>query len=143
MTVYKHNQQISNLVYRVPGNIETAAFTAAVNATWEDEDLVTLLNAVTTVDIETNAAVRMVGVLEIANSAAAPHTAKTADGDTPDNDDTVVEYAVAAAIGSEFYDVCFVTDASGNIKIETDDVTEVTFIFHLTSYEYAQPIATA
>ena len=126
---------------RVPSNVETAAFTAAVNATWEDEDVVALFNAQTTTDIETSKAIHFWGVMEIINSEAVPHTAKWADGGTPDNDDKVIQYAVSAAIGSDFQDVDLYTDASGQIKIEVDDITKITMKLHLRGYRYVQNTA--
>ncbi len=127
---------------RVPANIETAAFTAAVNATWENYDLIAALNAVLATNIVTSRSVHLRGVLEFINAEAVAHQAKFADGDTPDNDDTTNVFTLAAAAGSEFLNIDLITDASGQIKIEVDDITKVTIKFHLKSYSYVQNTAT-
>jgi len=128
---------------RVPANIETAAFTAAVNATWEDFDLVAALNtalATAVKDIiDVTKSVRLFGVLEFVNSEAVAHEAKWADAATPDNDDTVQVFTTAAAAASEYINaeiICSATD--GFCKIEVDDRTKLTLIFHLQSYQYIQ-----
>lgn len=127
---------------RTPSNIETAAFTAAVNATWENYNIITALNLVLTTNIETSRSVRLRGVLEFINSEAVAHEAKFADGETPDNDDTVNVFTMAAAAASEYLNVDLITDASGQIKIEVDDRTKATMKFHLKSYSYVQNTAT-
>jgi len=82
--------------YRVPSNIETAAFTAAVNATWEDENLVTLLNAATVSDIQTSKSVHLFGVLEIITANAVAHTVLWGDGDSVALGDKVQQYTTPA-----------------------------------------------
>jgi len=130
----------AGVTYRVPSNIETAAFAPAVVATWEDLDIIALLNTALTTDIDTAESVNLRGVLEIVNAAAVPYTAAMADGDTPDGDDVVTEYAVSAAIGSDFFDADFITDGSGQIRIEASNAN-VTFIYHLKSFSYVQNTA--
>jgi len=128
--------------HRVPSNVETAAFTAAVNDTWEDYDIITALNAVLTNPIRTGEAVKLMGTLELVNAEAAVNNVKYAHGDTPDNDDTVRTFAMTGAIGSDYIKgVVLITDDEGNIKIETDDVTNVTFVFHLESFQYVKTSA--
>lgn len=127
---------------RVPSNVETAAFTAAVNDTWEDYDIITALNAVLTTAIRTGEAVKLMGTLELVNAEAAVNNVKYAHGGTPDNDDTVRTFAMTGAIGSDYIKgVVLITDDEGNIKIETDDITNVTFVFHLESYQYVKAAA--
>ncbi len=130
--------------HRVPSNVETAAFTAAVVDTWEDSDLISALNSVLSTPIRTGEAVRLLGTLEVINAEAAINNVKYAHGGTPDNDDTVRTFATAASIGSEFiHGVELITDADGNIKIETDDITNVTLVFHLESFQYVRATASS
>ena len=131
---------------RVPANIETAAFTAAVNATHEDFDLVAVLNTALTAagkdNIDTTKSVKLDGVLEFINSEAVAHEVRWADADTPDNDDVVNVFTMAAAIASEFQETEIVCDATnGYMKLEVDDVTKVTVKFHLKGYQYLQNLA--
>lgn len=133
----------SALALRVPSNIETAAFTAAVNATWENYNIITALNLVLATNIAVTRAVQLRGVLEfITSDALGPYEAKFNDGDAPDGDDTTNAFTTAAAAGSEFINVDLITDATGQIKIEVDDRTKLTMIFHLKSYSYVQNVAT-
>jgi hypothetical protein len=127
---------------RVPSNVETAAFTAAANDTWEDYDLIAALNAVLTTDIRTGEAVRLLGTLELVNAEAAVNNVKYGHGGMPDDDDTVRTFAMTGAIGSDFIQgVELITDDEGKIKIETDDITNVTFVFHLESYQVVRTTA--
>lgn len=129
-------------IHRAPSNIETAAFTAAANDTWEDYDIITALNAVLTTDIRTGEAVRLFGTLELVNAEAAVNNVKYGHGGMPDDDNTVRTSAMTGAIGSDFlFDVTLITDDEGNIKIETDDITNVTFVFHLESFQYVRATA--
>jgi len=132
---------------RVPANIETAAFTPAVNATWEDYDLVAAVNTALVAGgkdaIDVTKAVRLYGVMEFINAGAgAGHTATFNDGDAPDGDDTENVFALAGGPGSEYLSVALIATATdGFIKIEVDDRTQVTMIFHLTMYRYIQAAA--
>jgi len=127
--------------YRVPANVETAPFAPAAAATWEDYDLVSALNAALTTDILTGHAVELRGEMEFVNAEAAANNAKWGDGDCPDNDDTVQKFTTAAAAASEYAETTVVTDASGNIKIELDDITNLALVFHLRSFRYVNPTA--
>lgn len=128
---------------RVPSNVETAAFTAAANDTWEDYDIVAALNAVMETPIRSGEAVQLLGTLEFVNGEAAVNNAKYAHGGTPDDDDTVRTFATAAAAGSEFVrGVTLITDGQGNIKIEVDDIANLSFVFHLEAYQYVGYAAT-
>ena len=127
--------------FRVPANRETAAFTPAVNATWEDYDIITALNLVMTTPIALLRSVRLRGVMEFINTEAVVHRAKYGDGDIPDNDDVVMEFTTLAAAGSEYANVELVTDAAGQIKIEVDDRTKLTMIFHLKGFSYVTSAA--
>jgi hypothetical protein len=130
------------LIHRVPANVETAAFVPAANDVWEDFDLITALNAVLTTDIRTGEAVRLVGTLELVNAEAAVNNVKYASGGVPDNDDTVRASAMTGSIGSDYLQgIELITDVDGQIKIETDDVTNVTFVFHLESFQYVKTAA--
>jgi len=125
---------------RVPANIETAAFTAQVNATHEDYALVTALNVALTAaskaTIPTGEAVRLLGTLETVNIEAVAHSLKYAHGGTPDNDDTVRTYTTAGVAQSEYIKgVELLTDGSGQIKIEVDDITKLTVVFHLEGWQ--------
>lgn len=121
---------------RVPGNVETAAFTAAVNDTWEDYDLVSALNLVLGTPLRTGEAYRLLGTLEVANSAGTTPAVFYGHGGMPDDDDTRRTFTAAAGPGSEFiHDVELLTDGDGNIKIETDDITALTLVFHLEAYQ--------
>ncbi len=129
----------------VPANIETAAFTAAVNATWEDYDLVAAINTALTTAvkdiIDVTRRVRLDGVLEFINAEAVAHEAKWADAATPDNDDTVNVFTMAAAAASEYLNTAIIcAPTTGYCKIEVDDVTKVTLKFHLKSYRYLQDL---
>jgi len=145
MTVY-HQTPVTreeSELKRVPANLETAAFSCLVNATWEDIDLVALLNTALTTAvkdiIDVTKSVYLHGVLEILNGDGLAHTVKWADAGTPDNDDTVKEFATLLAIGSEHTPcdiVCSHTD--GFAKFEADVVAQATFVYHLTSFEYIQ-----
>lgn len=131
-------------IHRAPSNVETAAFTAAANDTWEDYDIITALNAVLTTDIRTSEAVKLLGTLELVNAEAAVNNVKYAHGGTPDNDDTVRTFAMTGAIGSDYIrGVELITDTDGYIKIETDDITNVTFVFHLEAYQYVRATASS
>lgn len=130
-------------MHRVPSNVETAAFTAAADATWEDYDLITALNLALTNPIRTGEAVRLLGTLELVNAEAAVNNVKFGHGGTPDNDDTTRNQAMAGSIGSEYFVVDLITDAEGNIKIETDDITNVTFVFHLEAFHYVRTSASS
>lgn len=122
---------------RVPSNVETAAFVAAANDTWEDYDIITALNAVLTTPIRSGEAVELFGTLELVNAEAAVNNVKYGHGGMPDDDSTVRTFAMTGAIGSDFInDVTLITDGDGNIKIETDDITNVTFVFHLEAFRY-------
>ena len=136
-------QRVGADISRVPSNIETAAWTAALVDTWEDEDMVALFNAALGTNIETSKAIQFRGVLEIISADGLAHDTKIGDGGTPDNDDTVAEYASSLAIGSDFFDVNLATDASGNIKFEVDDVANVTLVMHLKSFQYITNTAVA
>lgn len=129
---------------RVPDNIETAAFTCLVNATWEDIDLRTLINTALTTAvkdvIDVTKACRISGAMEFINSEAVAHACKYGDADLPDNDDTVREFTMAAAAGSEFAMADIVLDAAGLFKVEVDDITKVTVKFHLNGYQYLQTL---
>lgn len=130
------------LIHRVPGNVETAAFVPAANDVWEDYDLITALNEALTTEIRTGEAVKLIGTLELVNAEAAVNNVKYASGDVPDNDDTVRTFAMTGAIGSDYiHGVELITDDEGQIKIETDDVTNVTFVFHLESFQYVKTAA--
>lgn len=132
------------LEHRAPSNVETAAFTAAANDTWEDYDLIAAINAVLTTDIRTGEAVKLFGTLELVNAEAAVNNVKYGHGGMPDDDNTVRTFAMTGAIGSDFInDVTLITDDEGNIKIETDDITNVTFVFHLESYQYVRADASS
>jgi hypothetical protein len=126
-----------------PGNVETAPFGAAVDATWEDLDLISLINAATTGDdIDTGRRVKLRGTLEVLSGDAAVHAVKYASGGTPDNDDTVKLYSTGGAAQSYFIpNVVLITDNLGQIKIEADVILQATFVFHLESYQYAQVAA--
>lgn len=131
------------MLHRVPGNIETAAFTAAVVDMWEDAAVISLLNAALNAAdaslIRTGEAVRLFGTLEVVNGEAAVNSLFFGHGGTPDNDDTRRPFATAASIGSEFIrPTDLITDPSGNIKIETDDIVNVMLIFHLEGYQYVR-----
>lgn len=129
-------------IHRVPANIETAAWTAVADNTWEVKDIVALLNtALATAlkpSIETSRAVMLFGTLEFVNAnEAAINNAKYADGETPDDDDTVQTFATAAAIGSEYERGIYIqTDDSGQIQFEVDDKANLSLVFHLTGYQY-------
>ena len=128
--------------HRVPGNVETAAFTPAVNDTWEDFDLIAALNLALTTPIRTGEAVKLRGTLEFVNGEAATNNAKYGHGETPDDDDTVRTFATAAAAASEYVrDVELITDDSGQIKIEVDDRTNLSFVFHVESFQYVKTVA--
>lgn len=127
--------------YRVPGDVQTAAFTCAGNGTWENEDLVALLNAQTTTDITTSRAVHVFGVLEIITGNGVAHTVQWGDGGMVSGIDKVQQYVTPAASSSYFVPVDLMTDASGNIRILVDDITQVTFKFHLRGYQYVQNTA--
>jgi hypothetical protein len=132
-------------VHRVPGNIETAAFTAVANDTWEDTALVAALNtALDAVDaplIRVGEAVHLSGTLEIVNAEVGANNLFYGHGGTPDNDDTRRAFTTAAAIGSEFIrPVDLLTDADGNVKIETDDIANLTLVFHLEGYQYVRAV---
>lgn len=130
--------------HRVPGNVETAAFTVAVNDTWEDYDIITALNAVLSTAIRTGEAVRLFGTLEFVNGEAAVNNAKYGHGGMPDDDDTVRTFATAAAAASEYVrGVELITDGDGNIKIEVDDLTNLSFVFHLESFQYVRYTASS
>lgn len=129
--------------YRVPTDIQTAAFTGAVDGAWEDEDIVALLNASTVLDVATGQSVRVRGSLEVIAADAVAHTVLYADGDTTAGIDKVTSYTTPAAIGSYFVDADLVTDASGNIKIQVDVVAQCTLRFHLKGYNYVVPVAVA
>lgn len=130
------------LPVRVPTNVESVAFTAAVNDTWEDYDLISALNLVLTNPIRTGEAVRLLGTLELVNAEAAVNNVKYGHGGTPDNDDTVRTFAMTGSIGSDYIQgVELITDDEGQIKIETDDITNVGFVFHLESYQIIKTTA--
>lgn len=121
---------------RVPSNIETAAFQPAVVDTWEDFDLRAAINTALAVDqLRIGEAYRLLGTLELVNAEANANNVKFGHGGTPDDDDTTRNQAMAAAIASEFFVVDLLTDADGNIKIEVDDLTNVTMVFHLEAYQ--------
>jgi hypothetical protein len=131
------------MVHRVPGNIESAAATAAVDDTWEDFDVITLLNtALTTAAaplIRTGEAVMLYCTLEWVNGEAGVNNAKYANGGVPDDDDTVRDFATAAAAASGYeYGVWLVTDEDGNIKLEVDDVANLSLVVHLEAYQYVR-----
>lgn len=140
-----HLAEILDLMqaHRVPSNIESAAFTATANDEWEDVDVVTLLNAALQNDsIRADEAVQLLCTLEVINGEAAVNNIKYAHGDTPDNDDTVRTFATAAAAGSEFIQgVVLITDGSGQIKFETDDIANVTVKVHLEGFQYVKKTA--
>ena len=123
--------------YRVPSDIQTAAFGCAASAAWEDEDLVALLNAVLVTPIVTARAVYLVGALEVIRDDAVSHVVLFADGGTPSGVDKVQTCTTPQAIGSYLVPVELITDASGNIKIQVDDKDHVTFKFHLRAFTYA------
>lgn len=134
------------LVHRAPSNLKTAVFTATADATWEDVDLVALLNDVLTTLIREGEAVELRGMFEVVNTEAFVNNVKWADGGTPDNDPSVKTFATAAASASEYVparadvgaDLILVTDDEGQIKIEVDDLAHVGFRFHLFSWRYAR-----
>jgi hypothetical protein len=127
--------------YAVPSNLETAAFGAAVVDTWENYALIAAINTAATGAIATGERVALRGVLEIINAdAGAARNFRYADGETPDNDDTVVSVEVPLA-SSTSVEVELFTDASGQIKIESDDQADLTAIFHLKSFRYVHPTA--
>lgn len=129
---------------RVPGNVETAQHDPAANDTWEDWDIITDLNAALTTKIRTGEAVLLHGTLELVNGEAAVNNAKYGHGGMPDNDDTVRAYATQAAAASEFVQgVTLITDGDGNIKVESDDVTNLGFVFHLEMYQYVRYAASS
>jgi len=132
-------------LHRVPSNVEAAAFTAAANDTWEDVDVVTLLNAALSSDsIRTGEAVMLLCTLEVINGEAAVNNIKYGHGEMPDNDDTVRTFAMAGAVGSEFIQgVWLMTDDDGQIKFETDDTTNVTVKIHLEGFQYIRKSATS
>lgn len=131
------------MLHRVPGNIESAEFTAAANDTWEDYDLVAALNtALATAGapaIRTGEAVRLLGTLEVVNGNASANTVLYGHGGTPDDDDTRRTHTTPTSAGSEYlYDTELLTDSDGNIKIETDDVSNLGLVFHLEAYQYVR-----
>lgn len=131
-------------VHRVPSDIQTDAFTAAVNDTWEDYDIVAALNGKLAADIRTGEAVLLRGTLETINGETAVNTVKYGHGGTPDDDDKVRSYSTEALIQSEYIrGVELMTDASGQIKIEVNDRTNLTLKFHLESFEYVHATASA
>jgi hypothetical protein len=130
--------------YHVPSNIATATFVPAVNATWENKDVVALFNAaLATGEIAEDQRVRFRAVLRIANTENVAHEVKIGDGECPDGDVCVNTYPVNAAIGNEDYEVDMITDASGQIKIEADDITKVTLALRLKSFSFVHPTAVA
>lgn len=131
-----HRAQVGQML-RIPTDVQTAAFGVAVDATWEDEDLVTLLNAQTTTDMLMGS-VLLLGVLEIITGDAVAHTVLWADGGTPAGIDKVQTYTTPNVAGSYFTDVALITDATGNIKIQADVAAQVTFRFHVRGYMYVQ-----
>jgi hypothetical protein len=127
--------------YAAPSNLETAAFGAAVVNVWEDYDLIAAINTAAVGAIATGQRVALRGVLEIVNAdGAAARNFRYADGETPDNDDTVVSVEVPLA-SSTPVEVELFTDASGQIKIESDDQADLTAIFHIKSFRYVHPTA--
>jgi len=121
--------------------IQTAAFGAAVVDTWEDYALITAINTAATGSILTGERVQLTGVMEMINAdGAAARNFKYANGGTPDNDDTVVSYEIPAA-STSYEEVVFITDASGQIKVETVDQADLTAVFHLKSWKYVHPTA--
>ena len=130
--------------HRVPSNVETAAFQPAVVDTWEDYDIIAALNLVLTTSIRSGEAVKLRGTLEFANGEAGVNNAKYGHGEMPDNDDTVRTFATAAAAASEYVrDVELITDGSGQIKIEVDDLTNLNLVFHLESFQYVHFVASS
>lgn len=131
---------------RAPGNVETAQHDPAANDTWEDWDIITDLNAVLSTGnkIRTGEAVLLHGTLELVNGEAGVNNAKYGHGGMPDDDDTVRTYATQAAAASEFvHGVTLITDGNGNIKVESDDVANLGFVFHLEMYQYVRFTATS
>ena len=128
-------------IHRVPSNVETAQHDPAADDTWEDWGIIADLNAVLTTDIRTGEAVMLRGTLEYVNGEAATNNAKFADGGTPDDDDTVRSFATAAAAASEYEQHTLITDVDGNIKVESDDVANLGFVFHLESFQYVKTAA--
>lgn len=127
------------LEYALETPVQTAAFTAAVNSTWEDVDVVALLNAALANNLPTTSRIRMTCVLEIADGAGAAETVKIANGGTPDNDDTVVSISTAGLVASEYHDFELITDALGQIKFETSSIANITGILHLKSFSFIHP----
>ena len=136
-----HRAQIGQML-RVPTDIQTAAFGVAVDATWETEDLVALLNAATVTDMVVGS-VLAIGVLEIITGDAVAHTVLYADGGTPAGIDKVQQYITPNIAGSYFENVALITDEAGLIQIQADVAAQVTFIFHLRGYMYVQNDAIA
>jgi hypothetical protein len=129
--------------HRVPSDIQTAPFTAVADNTWEDVDIITLLNAQLSTPIRTGEAVVLRGVFEFINGEAAINESKWGDGETPDNADKVDLFISKAAADSEFIPATVITDGSGQIKFETEDKANVTVRFHLKSFRYARFVASA
>jgi len=129
---------------RVPSNIETAAFTAQINATWEDYDIIAALNTALTTDIRLGEAVELLCTLEVIDAGGgADDTFKYANGDTPDGDDTLETIIPTDGVTTLTYGVLLVTDSAGNIKIEISDITEITVVLHLEAYRYVKKVAAA
>jgi hypothetical protein len=131
------------LEHRVPGDVQTAAFTAVADNTWEDVALVTLLNAQLSTPIRTGEAVVLRGVFEFINGEAAINESLWADGGTATGLDKEDLFISKAAAASEFVPVTVITDGSGNIKFETEDKANVSVKFHLKSFRYARFVASA
>jgi len=119
----------------VPGNVETAVQSIAANSTPEDADVVSELDKVLSKNLPSGERLLLYGTIEVINGEVATNNFTYIHGDTPDGDDTVRSFDTAAAVGSEFINgVTLFTDEAGNIRVSTDDIVNVTWVFHLEGY---------
>lgn len=125
-------------VHRVPGAIETDAYTCAIVSTWEDWPLITQLNTKLATPIRTGEAVLLKGTIEWVNGEAAVNTAEYCHGGTPRPSDKIRSYSTGGATQSYFSNVELITDGSGNVKLLINDLTNLHVKFHLESFQYVR-----
>lgn len=127
----------------IPSNVVTAAFGCAASNTWENEDLIALLNAQLVTDIETGRRVLLKGVMEVITDNAVAHQVYFGDGALATATAAKSMGMLTATAAGSYFSIPLelFTDASGQIKIQVDDKDHVTFKFHPRGFEYLDATA--
>lgn len=122
--------------------IETATKSASVDATYEEWPIITDLNTALTTAVKdtipTGVRVKLFGVFEIIQGAAAAEYFMYSHGDVADGADTQRQYTTPAAADTYWQEATLFTDESGNIGIKIETVANITVKFHLESYQVVQ-----